>query len=425
MSEFSMEKFAERIYNPNSRKYFQEVISSYINGNNRSAVVMLWTVCVADIVFKLYDLKDIYNDVKANNILSEITAEQAKNSKSPEWERRLLDKLVENKYIEQYEYIALQNIHQNRHLSAHPIIKDDMELFQPDQDHVRSLIRHSLEYLLVKPIFFDSKTLQVIITDLSNPRFSVLNDKELEKYLRTKFYTNMTNATIKKIFKDLWKFVFYLESPEADANREINAKALVILYNYKKELLRAYMKTERGFCHINNKYLRYYLLLCNRQPDFFDNLNKDTFEHLLTIIKSDSQLSLLSYVIHDSINDFLIHISNNMNDFRFSITNEERVLILDKALHYAKEQDYLDILLDNFVKIYCESNEYAKATQYFQIFIMSYLHEMSRLHLERIVEAFENNPQIYERYENYYGYSLSSEKTKIRNRCDELNIDYQ
>lgn len=53
---------ADGIYFSKTKEYFKEVVSSYINGNYRSATVMLYSVAICDILFKLQELKDMYND---------------------------------------------------------------------------------------------------------------------------------------------------------------------------------------------------------------------------------------------------------------------------------------------------------------------------------------------------------------------------
>ena len=65
---------SEKIYFTKTKEYFQEVISSYSNGNYRSAVVMLYSICICDLLYKLQELKDIYNDSTAINILQTIEA---------------------------------------------------------------------------------------------------------------------------------------------------------------------------------------------------------------------------------------------------------------------------------------------------------------------------------------------------------------
>jgi hypothetical protein len=69
MLEFSLENLSEKIHSGKTRNYFQEVLSSYHNGNYRSAVVMLWSVAVCDIVYKLQYLVDLYEDAVAKQFL--------------------------------------------------------------------------------------------------------------------------------------------------------------------------------------------------------------------------------------------------------------------------------------------------------------------------------------------------------------------
>ena len=60
------------IYFAKSKEYMQEVIESYSIGNYRSAIVLLYSVAVSDIMLKLKELIDMYNDTIASEILSNI-----------------------------------------------------------------------------------------------------------------------------------------------------------------------------------------------------------------------------------------------------------------------------------------------------------------------------------------------------------------
>ena len=44
---------ADDIYFSKTREYFKEVLSSYANGNYRSAIVMLYSIAICDILYKL------------------------------------------------------------------------------------------------------------------------------------------------------------------------------------------------------------------------------------------------------------------------------------------------------------------------------------------------------------------------------------
>lgn len=78
-----------------TRTYFQEVYSSYNNGNYRSAVVMLWSVMVCDAIYKLEKLDVVYGDKSAKRILSHISKMQDQEPLSPSWEIKLFEMLFE------------------------------------------------------------------------------------------------------------------------------------------------------------------------------------------------------------------------------------------------------------------------------------------------------------------------------------------
>ena len=85
MDEFALEKLSDRIHYGKTKDYFKEVLSSYHNGNHRSAVVMLWSVAVCDLVYKLQSLIDLYDDASAKLILAEMSKIQQKDQKSAAW----------------------------------------------------------------------------------------------------------------------------------------------------------------------------------------------------------------------------------------------------------------------------------------------------------------------------------------------------
>src|SRR5262249_45281622 len=93
MHDFSIDAAQERIVDPRTRSYSKEFSSSYANENYRSAVVMLWSVVVCDLLFKMEFLSTTHGDKTAATILTEIEALRLKNLNSPEWERELVEKI--------------------------------------------------------------------------------------------------------------------------------------------------------------------------------------------------------------------------------------------------------------------------------------------------------------------------------------------
>ena len=87
------------IYSSKTRNYFKEVISSYNNENFRSAIVMLYSTVISDLIIKLQELRDSDGDKKAQTILSQIESKRIQKSNNgtqydSSWEREIVDKIA-------------------------------------------------------------------------------------------------------------------------------------------------------------------------------------------------------------------------------------------------------------------------------------------------------------------------------------------
>jgi hypothetical protein len=209
MDEFSIETRSQNIFHSKTKEYFEEVVSSYQAGNYRSAVVMLWSVVVCDLLFKLQNLVDMYGDETARGILKEVSELQEKDEKSSTWEHRLIA-LVRQRtnFLDASEYENLDHLQLQRHLSAHPVVKDNKELYRPNRDTVRSLIRNTLDGVLVKPPIYTKKIFDEFITDLSNSASLFIDDKILKTYLESKYFSKLSLEVEHSIFRFLWKLIF-------------------------------------------------------------------------------------------------------------------------------------------------------------------------------------------------------------------------
>ena len=63
LDEYSIEQRASQIFDARNREYFSEVLSCDAAGNYRSAVVMLWSVVVCDLLFKIQNFNGSDNDI--------------------------------------------------------------------------------------------------------------------------------------------------------------------------------------------------------------------------------------------------------------------------------------------------------------------------------------------------------------------------
>ena len=211
---------------------------------------MLWSVAVCDLLFKLKELDEIYDDIKAKKILAEIKSQQENNKRSPKWEEELINKISERtELLNTSEETNLRHLQEQRHLSAHPVINEDFQLHRPNQETVRALIRNTLDGLLIKdPLLSRSqKIASDLVDDIKKNKEHFPSDEKLKTYLDSKYYSRLSIEAEKGVFRSLWKFVFRSEDDNCEENREINYKALFILYNKKRTEFNRQIETDKTY----------------------------------------------------------------------------------------------------------------------------------------------------------------------------------
>ena len=239
MADFSIESAVERIHDSRSRSYMKEVISSYNAENFRSATVMLWSVVVCDILFKLDELTNSYGDATASGIIKEIEGLQKANPRSPEWEWKLVELVLNRtKLLEPADFAHLDALQNDRHLAAHPVLTASFELHSPTKENVRSHIRNALEGLLTKPPIMTKKVFHAFTEDLEAVQSVMIDDMYLTKYLTAKYFKNLHPAIEDSIFRSLWRLVLRSEDPQCTSNRDINFRALRLLYLRRRQYLK-------------------------------------------------------------------------------------------------------------------------------------------------------------------------------------------
>ena len=230
MAEFSLEKISEKIHFGKTKEYFNEVLSSYQNDNYRSSVVMLWSVVVCDIVYKLQHLIDLYEDVSASEILNELTALQNNDPRSPAWELKLIEDVYEKTdLIDSAELEDLRYLQKQRHLSAHPVLNHNRELHFPNKETVRSLLRNTLEGVLIKPPFYTQKIFDEILSDIRENSSALNTKKKVKQYVESRYLNRLTQSVELQIYRSLWKLVFKLDNEDCENNRKINLHVLEII----------------------------------------------------------------------------------------------------------------------------------------------------------------------------------------------------
>jgi hypothetical protein len=398
MRDFSVDIQTEKIYSSKTREYFDEVIKSYYSESYRSAVVMLYSIVIADLVYKIEELKELYADSNAIDILDEITEMQRRNPNSPDWESKLVD-LVKEKtnLLEPADFLHLTTLQKHRHLCAHPVLTQNFELYRPNRETTRAHIRNMLEGVLIKPPLLSRKIFEDLLLNLASIKTIIYNDAQLEKHLKAKYLDRINEKTLKHIFRSLWKITFKTINVQCDENREINLKALsIILKNNYHNLFEIIANEKDYYSDIAIENLNVFISLLNQFPDIFDKLNESAKILVTNTIKSDADLDTFAVFLTKDIEKHIekvLAISWDSGYYNTYITTESILEVFNHALNDGKR----DLAFDFLIKMFGKSGQYSIADSRFDNLIRPFLKDFNKKELKLIVEEVNSNSQIYDR----------------------------
>jgi len=398
MLEFSLENLSEKIHYGKTKDYFQEVLSSYHNGNYRSAVVMLWSVAVCDIVYKLQYLVDLYQDEKAEKILDCIKKSQKDNPKSPSWEFELIQHTHEDtNLLDHSEYANLVYLQQQRHLSAHPILDSDRQLHTPNKETVRALIRNTLEDLLIKPPFYTKKIIDELLEDIAEAAPALNTPQKVKRYLESRYLSKFKPEVELSIYRSLWKLVFKLEDEDCIKNRVINLQTLEVIGNRKAESILNQIKGEKDYYSNVSSIpltLDYLVSYLSKNPKIYDLLNEDAKLKIQHNVKTTNTSKICGWFVKENLQvhyeDILSLIENDIN---FNFTEGQLKFLLE----IADTEEWQHLFCRILSTYYCASRRFDEANSRFQQAISPYLEVFDKETIELLIEQMEQNKQVYGR----------------------------
>ena len=345
-------------------------------GNYRSATVMLWSVVVTDLVHKLKELDSVYSDPKAKQILQYIQTEQTKDPKSSKWESAIIKKFQEEiNFFETFEVANLEHLQNMRHVSAHPVITSTDLLHSPTKETVYSLIRSALESVLTKEALFSSKITDVIFTDLSNIKDTLVTFEDRERYFVYKFLNKMPNILVIKLVKTLWKFIFKINDASTTTNRKINSDILKVIILNKRELFLEFLQQEKAFISdlkLENelkKALLDFLVLNRFVIGFFENACIQTIYALIDDVSSDKKYQIIK---HEEIIDYINYLKSAGNK-NFVLTNLD--IIKKECLENNGMKEFYDFCIFG----YCQSTSFDEAQFTYEKLIKPNLDKLRQL----------------------------------------------
>lgn len=222
--------------------------------------------------------------------------------------------------INSADYLNLKQIQEQRHLSAHPIIRDPIELHSPNKDTARALIRNALEILLTKPPIYARQIIRNIQDDLTQNRNYFENDQEaLEKFIKNKYLEKMSSKTKTKIYRSFWKFVMHLDNEDVKINREVNFRFLKILAQDNLQDVIAAMESETSFySKLDNEYQLMTTLIdfLSEVPEVYTTLSQDVKMLIEKRVSYNNALKLVSYFRHNSVQEHYTYLEHEFESER-------------------------------------------------------------------------------------------------------------
>jgi hypothetical protein len=399
----SLEYKSENIYHQKTREYFNEVMSSYNNGNYRSAVVMLYSVVICDIIYKLQELSDRYSDHIAVSILTKIKQEQEENSTNPKWEKTLIDEVsTRTNLLEPQDKLNINYLRDNRHLSAHPVLDRLDILVKPNKETVRANMANMLDGLLCKSPILSNKIVNTFLEDLISIEEQLVKQDDLERYLNSKYLTKINKPTQEKLFRDLWKFVFRLEDTQTNKHRMVIYKSLMILFSKELTFFVSLIQNDKSYysqINLENPYILDLILnFWSRYPVTYIHMDETVKVIIDNKVRDNFDLFAKSVFLSDSLLEHFTKMKTRVTSEVFTTRMREPETALLFSL--SEEQGITKEFLDLLILLFKNSSSFSDGDYNFREYIIPYGKLFTKEQFIEILKAINDNNQLYSRWDS-------------------------
>jgi len=415
VKQFEIESMKNRIHFGKTKSYFDEVLISYQVGSFRSTVVMLWSVAISDIVYKLQHLVDLYGDAAANEILTDIRELQDEDSRSSSWELGVVDKVFEKtNLIDNAEYENLRYLQKQRHLCAHPVLKENLELHNPNKETVRALIRNTLEGLLIKPPFYTQKVISEILEDLDESKDVLHSYSKAKRYIESRYLDRMSDDVEIVLFRTIWKLTFRLENEKCNDNRMLNKRVLDILIERNSvKILSSVQGDEDYYSNIagSGHPLNFLLVFLSKNIEIYNALTEDAKIKIRHVSEATVAGKISGWFVRGSLEAHFDYLSAWIEGEEYpNITDDQWVYLLSLSDSDEWECKYAMLL----ASYYCASKNFDTADSRFEQFLCPNLKYFSDTSAIYLLEKVEENDQLYRRSR------ANHDHKQVRTRFDEF-----
>lgn len=419
MEEFSLNNVPQKIYHSKTKNYFREVKSSYENQNYRSVIVGLYSVVLCDIIYKLQDLRDKYNDKQAEAVLNYVEESQKQQPNNSGWEEKLIEKAYnDNKLFSLYTYTNIKNLREHRHLCAHPVLEDNYNLFQPNQEISIAHIRNIVDGLLTNPPLATKKIFDEFIVDIAKNKDVLYDINNLRNYIEERFLKYTSLEVRKFIFYTLWKFCYKLNNEDCNVNRNVNARALrLILERDKKEMLRYMSDNKSYFSLVNNdnNILFYFIGLIAYHPEIYNLLNEDVRILVNENTKRDDLTKAIAWFLNDNIKDHIKWIKDNSKKFK-DFSSGSILPLLNPAIENGISSDFFELI----IYLYTSSSN-IEMSQYRYNMVLELLPKFNFPQIANLLNSIEHNAHLSSSKYRDYNFGIRQKILAIDDTYDFSN----
>lgn len=313
------------------------------------------------------------------------------------------------------EYENLKFLQKQRHLSAHPVLTQERELHAPNKETVRSLLRNTLERLLIKPPFYTQHILNEMLTDLAEHR-DALNDRyKVKAYVESRYLRRFKPTVETSIFKSLWKFTFKLENDECNANRRVNLNVLEAISDRQAGRLGEIVRAEQE--HFSNiaadgEPLTFFVYYLSKHPTLHALLSDAAKLRVQHGIATDPTAKITGWFVKADLSVHFTDLLHWIESEEYPRLDDEQLKVMVEVEDSPEWQQWACKLLGAY---YGKSGSFNGADVRFASAIEPYLHLFDLEAIRFTLERIERNGQTYGRG------AARSDHMEIKNRV--LAID--
>jgi hypothetical protein len=418
MIDYSFELNIDKIDNHRTREYFKDVLSSLNIASYRGAIVLLHSVVVCDLIYKLTELSEVFADETATKILSEIKIKQQEHPNSSRWEAELIEDVYEKTQLLDFpDYTTIKNLQQLRHICAHPIFVNENQLYNPNKETARSYIRNIYEGLLTRKTLKSKEIFQDLLLDLEKRKTELTYESELAPYLESKYFQYLRPHLKERFFKNLWKFVFKLDNTKANENRFINFRCLSILHRKNKELLNLLFVNEKSYFNEINEDLSFDFLIMflSENPELYVHINEDKKVIIQSKIKDNIELQILFSIVEENMDDVIKNSKQMLweNPKEFG-SNYQYFQNLGRLLQLANEKGKRELSVNTSIDFYVTSGSYNDCDYSFSYLVKPLLTFFDKADYLKLLEGIESNNQSYHRRRAADDHKFLMKKLQLR-----------